>query len=79
MAAPVENSLMFAEALARAGVPLPDLHIYERYVSTAHDLGFAPYAGITSPANMKSVDRWIASSGLSSTASPSKSTATNMP
>lgn len=41
-AVPVENSLMFAEALRRAGVPF-DLHIYEKG-KHGTGLGFAPYA-----------------------------------
>ena len=41
-AVPVENSLLFAQALARAGVPF-DLHIYEKN-KHGSGLGFAPYA-----------------------------------
>jgi acetyl esterase/lipase len=41
-AVPVENSLMFAEALRQAGVPF-DLHIYEKG-QHGGGLGFAPYA-----------------------------------
>lgn len=41
-AVPVENSLAFAEALRRAGVPF-DLHIYEKG-QHGSGLGFAPYA-----------------------------------
>lgn len=40
-AVPVENSLMFAEALRRAGVPF-DLHIYEKG-RHGTGLGFIPY------------------------------------
>jgi acetyl esterase/lipase len=40
-AVPVENSLMFAEALRRAGVPF-DLHIYEKG-KHGSGLGFIPY------------------------------------
>ena len=47
-AVPVENSLMFAEALRRAGVPF-DLHIYEK---GKHGTGLGcPSATNTSPAN----------------------------